>query len=242
MQQAAGSGQLAAGVITLQRSHERRIFLPAMPRVVHCRLPAAGCRLLCVVSLLLCALASGACAKARAEAAPDGPPLEMPAPPPRVLAPVDQPLPATAAIPEAEPPIQDPRPPARQPLRRTNGTPADAETRPEPPAPVPAAAAPPTPEPVPTETRELRAAPSSATAPSSAAAAERTVRDLLVRAARDLNRVDYGRLSADGRTQYEQSKRFSQQAEQALKDRNFVFATTLADKAATLATELLGGR
>ena len=68
------------------------------------------------------------------------------------------------------------------------------------------------------------------------------MRDLLTRAARDLNRVDYGRLSADGRAQYQQSKRFSQQAEQALKDRNFVFATTLADKAATLATELLGGR
>jgi hypothetical protein len=72
--------------------------------------------------------------------------------------------------------------------------------------------------------------------------AERGVRELLTRAARDLNRVDYGKLSADGRTQYEQSKRFSQQAEQALRDRNFVFATTLADKAATLATELLGGR
>jgi hypothetical protein len=68
------------------------------------------------------------------------------------------------------------------------------------------------------------------------------VRDLLTRASRDINRVDYGKLSVDGRSQYEQSKRFSQQAEQALKDRNFVFAATLADKAATLATELLGGR
>jgi hypothetical protein len=74
------------------------------------------------------------------------------------------------------------------------------------------------------------------------AAAERKVRDLLTRAARDLNRVDYGKLSVDGRSQYEQSKRFSQQAEMALKDRNVVFATTLADKAATLATELLASR
>ncbi len=178
------------------------------------------------------------CAKARAESAPDGPPLEMPAPPPRVLAPVDQPLPATAAVPEL--PVVEPLPPVRPPVRRPNGTPTEAEARPDPPAQPPAAAQAP-PEPAPTETRELRAAPSSA-APSSAASAERDVRDLLTRASRDINRVDYGRLSADGRAQYEQSKRFSQQAEQALRDRNYVFATTLADKAATLATELLGGR
>jgi hypothetical protein len=66
------------------------------------------------------------------------------------------------------------------------------------------------------------------------------VRDTLARAARDLSRVDYGRLSADARAQYDQSKRFTQQAEQALKDRNFVFAATLADKAATLAAGLTG--
>jgi hypothetical protein len=184
------------------------------------------------LGLVLCALVASGCAKARAETAPDGPPLEMPAPPPRVLAPVDQPLPATAAVPE--PPVEEPRPPARPPVRRTNGAPADAEARPEPPPPPAAAVAPP--EPAPTETRELRAA------PSNTATAERGVRDLLTRASRDINRVDYGKLSADGRAQYEQSKRFSQQAEQALKDRNFVFAATLADKAATLATELLGGR
>ncbi|MBI4888134.1 MAG: hypothetical protein HY824_13650, partial [Acidobacteria bacterium] len=67
----------------------------------------------------------------------------------------------------------------------------------------------------------------------------RTVRDLLARAARDLSRVAYARLSADGRAQYEESRRFSAQAEQALTQRNLVFAATLADKAATLAAELL---
>jgi hypothetical protein len=185
------------------------------------------------LGLVLCAVVASGCAKARAETAPDGPPLEMPAPPARVLAPVDQPLPATAAVPD--PPVEEPRAPARPPVRRPNGTPAEAEARPEPPPPPAAAVTPP--EPAPTETRELRPAPSN-----TAATAERGVRDLLTRAARDLNRVDYGRLSPDGRSQYEQSKRFSQQAEQALKDRNFVFAATLADKAATLATELLGGR
>ena len=86
----------------------------------------------------------------------------------------------------------------------------------------------------PSEPREL-------TAPSPASGAnERSVRDLLTRASRDLNRVDYMRLSTDSRAQYEQSKRFSEQAEQALKERNLIFAATLADKAATLAAELLG--
>jgi hypothetical protein len=68
---------------------------------------------------------------------------------------------------------------------------------------------------------------------------ERNVRDLLARAARDLGRVDYNRLSADGRAQYDQSKRFTAQAQEALREKNFVFAETLADKAATLAAELL---
>jgi hypothetical protein len=71
---------------------------------------------------------------------------------------------------------------------------------------------------------------------------ERTVREMLARAARDIARVEYTRLSADGRAQYDQSKRFSAQAEQALKERNLIFAVTLADKAATLAAELLGVR
>lgn len=197
---------------------------------------AEGARVwLLIVCVVQAALFAGACAKARAETAPDGPPLEMPAAPPRVLAPVDPPPPIAVTVPET-PPVVEQRPPVRPPVRRANGTPAEAEARPEPPPPAPVAAQPP-PEPVPTETRELRAAPSS-----NAVDAERGVRELLTRAARDINRVDYGKLSADGRSQYEQSKRFSQQAEQALRDRNFVFAATLADKAATLATELLAGR
>jgi hypothetical protein len=180
------------------------------------------------------AVSVSACAKARAETVPDGPPLVVPAPPPRVLVPLDDPLPATAAAPEA--PAVPARAPARPPARRPTGATADTDPRPEAPPPAPVAATPP-PEPVPTETRELSAAPTANTA-----AAERNVRDLLARAARDINRVDYARLSVDGRAQYDQSKRFSQQAEEALKVRNFVFAATLADKAATLASELLGGR
>ena len=75
---------------------------------------------------------------------------------------------------------------------------------------------------------------------STNAATERGVREMLAGAARDITRVDYSRLSAEGRSQYEQSERFSAQAEQALQGRNLIFAATLAEKAATLAAELLG--
>jgi len=147
--------------------------------------------------LLGAVLLAGGCAKARPSTVPNGPPLAMPLPPPRIFAP----------LPAAE--------------------------RPEPEAPVVAAPAPSPPSPDPA--RELRAAPSAADA-----AAERQVREMLQRAVRDLNRVDYRRLSNEGRAQYEQAKRFLDQTEQALKERNLVFAATLADKAATLASQLGG--
>jgi outer membrane biosynthesis protein TonB len=125
-----------------------------------------------------------------------------------------------------EPPKPAPRPPARRPAP---APPAEA-AKPEP-DPPPVAAAP-APEPA----RELRAAPSSA----GDAVAEKQVRDLLQRSSRDLGRVDYRKLSTEGRSQYEQARRFADQAEQALKERNFVLAATLADKAATLASQLAG--
>jgi len=174
--------------------------------------------------VIVAGLAAGgtACAKARAEAVvPDGPPLHVPEPPQRVLAPVEEPAsPPPAPAPEPPPVAVAPRAPAR---------PApEAKPQPAPPA---AAAPPPA---APAETRELR------TASPASAESERSIRDTLARAARDIIRVEYGRLSADGRAQYDQSKRFSEQAEQALRERNLIFAATLADKAATLAAELLG--
>ena len=175
------------------------------------------------------ALAASGCAKARAESVPNGPPLAVPQPPPRVLAPVDAPAPvASAPAPaEASPPAAaaPARPAPRPPAARAGSEP---EPRPAQPVATP-------PPPVAAEgTRELRTAP-----PASGPATERGVRDVLTRANRDLARVDYGKLTTDGRAQYEQAKRFGQQAEDALRERNLVFAATLADKAATLAAELL---
>ena len=185
--------------------------------------------LLFAVSVLNFALMT-ACAKAdAADLVPDGPPLAMPMPPPRVIAPVEE----VAATP---PPAPDPDPAPRTPPRQ----PAAARPEPRTETPPPVAAQPTTPPATPApapEPREVRAVPAAA-----AAAEERKIRDLMARAARDLNRIDYQRLSGEGKSQYDQSKRFSEQALEALKDRNFVYALTLADKAATLAAELAGRR
>jgi len=180
-----------------------------------------------VGACLLVAALCGACAKAQARSVPESPPLAMPAPPARVLAPVEEPVAIAAAEPAVDVPSEPipaaapPRTPPRPPQRRVEPVPA--------PDPVP-----PTVE-SPAEPRDLRP-----TSPALDAAAEREVRDTLARVARDLSRVDYARLTADARSQYDQSKRFTQQAEQALRDRNVVFAATLADKAATLAAGLAG--
>ena len=184
--------------------------------------------------LVVGTLAGGGAACAKADAAdlvPDGPPLAMPAPPPRVITPVEEIAATPPAIPDPAPRTPPRQPPRPEPRTETPPPPVAAQP-PAPPAAAPATTPVVTPEPV-----EVRAVPAAA-----AAAEERKVRDVMARASRDLNRVDYRRLSAEGRSQYDQSKRFSEQADQALKERNFVYAMTLADKAATLAAELAGRR
>jgi len=184
---------------------------------------------LCAALAITVAVA-GACAKAKPVTVADGPPLAMPTPPNRVFALPEEPIPVQAPPPEiadAEPP--KPAPPRAVRPRSVPAPPAEAQREPEPPPPV--AAAPAQPEPG----RELRTTSSAADAN-----AERQVRDLLQKATRDLNRIDYRKLSNEGRSQYDQAKRFAEQAEQAIKERNFVFASTLAEKAATLASQLAG--
>jgi len=73
-------------------------------------------------------------------------------------------------------------------------------------------------------------------------AAERRIRDGMRKARTDLDRVDYQKLSANGKLQYEQAKGFIEQTERELKDRNYAFLTTIVDKAAQIATELLAAR
>ena len=155
----------------------------------------------------------------------------MTAPPPRVLAPVEQPLEATPAVAEV-PAAPAPRAPAPPPPRRTAAANPPAEPRP---GPTPSRRRQPRPRLL-DPGRELRAAPSTADA-----AAERQVRDLLLRAARIAGPRGLPPAERRGTVRStEQSKRFSDQAEDALRDRNFPFAATLADKAFTLAPSSAG--
>ena len=72
------------------------------------------------------------------------------------------------------------------------------------------------------------------------AEAARQVREVIDRAAKGLASVDYGRISRERRTQYDNAKLFIQQAEEAIKQSNYVYARELADKADRIARELQG--
>jgi histone H3/H4 len=171
-------------------------------------------------SALLISLA--ACgSRARAETVPDGPPLAVPLPPAHAIA-IEQ----VAEAPPPEPPAPEPAPPEPRPATTVTRTPAPRET----PAPVAAPPAPAAQQP-PAEAPAVRA--------TASAADEQRVRELLKKATTDLGNVNYQRLSKEGKSQYDQSKKFSDEAQQAIKEKNFVYALTLADKAATLAAELV---
>lgn len=178
------------------------------------------------LGVAMCALSAalaGGCAKARAETVPDGPPLATPQPPSRVFAPLEEePL---VSSPVAEAPVAPPArvPPATQPARRTPPPEPEKPT----PAPAPAASVDPP--------RVL----SAVSAPLDPEA-EKRINELLRNAKGDLSRVDYRGLTRGGREQYDSAKGFTEEAEKALKERNFVYAQTAADKAAKLAAELLG--
>jgi outer membrane biosynthesis protein TonB len=170
--------------------------------------------------LLLTASLTACAAKAQVRTEVEVPLLEPPPPPPRVVAeypPDPEPLPLPAPV---EPPAPV-RPPARPPR---------AEQKPEP--------APAAPDPA---ENAARPAPPSLTltpTPGSESQTVAAIRDLLGRATRDLSRVNTSSLNADGHAQYDTARRFIQQADEALKARNIVFAGKLADKAATMASVL----
>ena len=146
--------------------------------------------------------------------------LEPPPAPPRVVADY-----APEPIPEVRLPEAPVMPPAAP---RSSGRPQPAQPTP--------AAPPPAPTPAPATNAPSLSLQSAAGDTSKSEAA---VRSLLTNAQRDLGRVDYQGLDPDGRAQYDTARRFMQQAEEALKARNLVFAGKLADKAATMAGTLV---
>lgn len=161
--------------------------------------------------------------------------LEVPVPPPRVLAPVP---PAETPVVQAEPPAE-PRPPARPraPRPSTAESKTAATGRPE--AATDVAAAPSTDVQKPDD--GVTPAPTLRTPQiANDSEADRKVRDALGRALRGLEDINRAVLSADARAQYDTARRFVDQATDALKARNYMFAAYLADKAEQLARGLAG--
>ena len=174
------------------------------------------------VAIVLLSASLGACAaKAQVRTEVEVPLLDPPPPPPRVVAvyePLPEPLPLTPAVEPAtpvRPPTRPPRPEQRPEPSTTTET-VETTTRP---APGPSLTLTPTPG---SESQTVAA-----------------IRDLIARATRDLSRVNSATLNTDGRAQYDTARRFIQQAEDALRARNIVFAGKLADKAATMAAVLV---
>jgi hypothetical protein len=153
----------------------------------------------------------------------------MPDPPPRIV---------EVHEPEPPPPISLPEEPARNTPPRTRPTPAAAAEAPrnvEPPKTEPPAdAAKPADD-------AIRPPTTLQTTPAQQEGeVERRIRALLFQAMADLNRINYQTLNPDGRTQYETAKRFVSQAEEAVRAKNLVYASNLADQAAALASQLAG--
>jgi hypothetical protein len=178
-------------------------------------------RVVALVCGLVAAAAGAGCATARAAAPAPLPTLNPPEAPPRVVAEYqpDPPLPAEPVSAEAvTAPPRSPRPMRRDPPR-AGVSPEEPQGPPPPP---------------PAQTPSLAMQNTGANA-----AAEQSVRALMGQATRDLERVVYQTLDANGRAQYDIARRFLQQADEALKARNVVFAGKLADKAATMAAVLV---
>jgi hypothetical protein len=186
-------------------------------------------RKLCLGLLLLVMITSG-CVRARAKSLPNGPPLDVPAPPPRIVVPLEAEAPPAQPAPSPDEPRRAPAPtPARPRPAATAAPPAEApRAAEEPPRP--------TPLPTPPVTTTLQTTPAA-----EQGEVERAIRATMTRASAELNRIDYRALNADARTQYDTAKRFIQQAEDAIRMKNLPFAKNLADKAAVLADQL-GGR
>lgn len=173
------------------------------------------------LAVVVIVLAGGVGCATRAAAPlpePELPVMQPPPAPPRIVVIYTEP---------AEPLLVATPPPAEP------ASPARAEPKPSVPAPSPEPAATEAPPSVPPPALTLTPA------PGVAAKTEASIRVLLDRASSDLGRVNVPGLSSDGRTQFEAARRFVQQAEEALKARNLVYAGKLADKAAVMAAALV---
>jgi hypothetical protein len=169
------------------------------------------------------------CAHAQAKTIAAGPPLDVPAPPARTV----EPAPIASTPIDAATPVPSPSSPGTaDPVRNA---------APRPPVQARPAAPPRADEPSAADAVKAPPAQTLQTTPAQQdGEVEARIRTVLSRAGSDLNRIDYGRLPANAKSQYDQAKRFVSLAEDAIRAKNLVYAGTLADKAAELAAQLAG--
>jgi hypothetical protein len=165
-----------------------------------------------------------ACTTVRAAKPIERPALEVPPPPPRVIAPL--PLPDLPVIePVMELPTNNKPESPRSRAQRERNEPKP-EPKPEtPPVEPPAAAAP------------APAAPVLRTAEGSDAT-QNQIRAAINNARSILDKTNYPALKNELKNAYDQAQLFAKQADDALTAKNFVYAKELAEKAERLAKEL----
>ena len=188
-------------------------------------------RTLVMPVVALCLAAGTGCASRSPAATPAPAALDVPPAPPRVISVPPEPVTpvqTTTAEPTERPAVRPPRPAARTDSGAVRpGQSAEVEA------------------PVPAEAPAERATEPAATAPllrtpqtRDESQADRRIREVLKRASSLLEQVTVGSLSREARTQHDTARRFVDQAGQALLERNYVFASYLADKAETMARGL----
>jgi hypothetical protein len=166
-----------------------------------------------LLALALLSAGAAACAKT-APVVPVDIALAMPAPPARLLIPVELPE-YVELVPElvveASPPPSPPRPP--QVSRQTE--------KPAAPAPPPVEAPPPVLQPTTTTTRLTEL--------------EQRIAGLIASAEQRLKGVNFRELGVQARAHFGQARDFIRMANDALRNRNYVYAESLATKANTVA-------
>jgi hypothetical protein len=186
---------------------------------------------LTAAAVLVCSLAAAGCSRLSARSAPEPPPpLDVPAPPPRVVEALGTESPAPGTLVDAP---TSAAPSSRRPPPRVE--PPKPEPKPvEPPTPVTEVAPPPAEPAKPATTLQT-------TPPEREAALEQEIRQKMDIAAKTLNSIDYNKkLSRSEQQQYDQAKSFLARAEEEIRKKNLVFARQLAENAEKMAAQLPG--
>jgi len=186
---------------------------------------------LTALAVLVCSLAADGCSRLSARSAPEPPPpLDVPAPPPRVVEALgtESPAPGTLIDAPASAAPSSRRPPPRVEAPKPEPKPV------EPPTPVTEVPPPPAEPAKPATTLQT-------TPPEREAALEQEIRQKIEIAAKTLNSIDYNKkLSRSEQQQYDQAKSFLARAEEEIRKKNLVFARQLAENAEKMAAQLPG--